>query len=221
MKWQAGFCNGSRCFQGAPLSTSPSRRGHAPTAALFFLLGLPSAASKRLQSGRRGTSRVYLFIAHRDQVGLPAKVQHKQPAPLNPPRRAPCAPTAQVRCLRPDRVIFAATSYVANSIGRKFVEPPVLDLAETYLDSSPLTPLVFVLSAGVDPTDSLRKLAAEKGVAHKWVASTRAPRARGGASCRRATQTPWAALGTVKRDPGGTLLRVHNTRATNTREQHP
>ncbi|MEW5313998.1 MAG: hypothetical protein WDW38_005527 [Sanguina aurantia] len=73
-----------------------------------------------------------------------------------------------VRCLRPDRVIFAATSFVANSIGRKFVEPPVLDLAETYLDSSPLTPLVFVLSAGVDPTDSLRKLAAEKGIAHKF-----------------------------------------------------
>ena len=68
-----------------------------------------------------------------------------------------------MRCLRPDRVIFAATTYVANALGRKFVEPPVLDLAETYGDSTPLSPLIFVLSAGVDPTDNLRKLAAERG----------------------------------------------------------
>jgi hypothetical protein len=42
----------------------------------------------------------------------------------------------------------------------QFVEPPVLDLAETLGDSTPLSPLIFVLSAGVDPTDMLRKLAA-------------------------------------------------------------
>ncbi|KAF5831208.1 dynein-1-beta heavy chain, flagellar inner arm I1 complex [Dunaliella salina] len=73
-----------------------------------------------------------------------------------------------VRCLRPDRVIFCATSYVANSIGRKFVEPPVLDLGETYQDSSPTSPLIFVLSPGVDPTDNLRKLAQERGMANNF-----------------------------------------------------
>lgn len=65
---------------------------------------------------------------------------------------------------RPDRVIFAATTYVANALGRKFVEPPVLDLGETLADSTPLSPLIFVLSAGVDPTEILRKLAQEKGM---------------------------------------------------------
>lgn len=73
-----------------------------------------------------------------------------------------------VRCLRPDRVIFSATSYVANALGRRFVEPPVLDLAETHADSTPLSPLIFVLSAGVDPTDSLRKLAAEKSLLSRF-----------------------------------------------------
>ena len=62
-------------------------------------------------------------------------------------------------------MLFAATSYVANVLGRKFVEPPVLDLGETLADSSPLTPLIFVLSPGVDPTDALRKLADERGMA--------------------------------------------------------
>lgn len=72
-----------------------------------------------------------------------------------------------VRSLRPDRVIFAATTYVANAIGRQFVEPPVLDLGQVLADSSPLTPLIFLLSPGVDPTDQLRKLAAERGMVDK------------------------------------------------------
>lgn len=72
-----------------------------------------------------------------------------------------------VRCLRPDRVIFACTSFVGNALGRKFVEPPGLDLGETYADSTPASPLIFVLSAGIDPTASLRKLGAEMGMADK------------------------------------------------------
>ncbi|WIA13292.1 hypothetical protein OEZ85_006876 [Tetradesmus obliquus] len=72
-----------------------------------------------------------------------------------------------VRSLRPDRVIFAATTYVANALGRKFVEPPVLNLAETFADSTALSPLIFVLLPGVDPTDALRKLAAEKDMSSK------------------------------------------------------
>ena len=72
-----------------------------------------------------------------------------------------------VRCLRPDRVIFAATTFVANALGRKFVEPPVLDLGETHGDSEAATPLIFVLSPGVDPEDSLRKLAGELDLGDK------------------------------------------------------
>ncbi len=65
-----------------------------------------------------------------------------------------------VRCLRPDRVVFAATGYASSALGRRFVEPPVLDLGETLNDSTAQSPLIFVLSAGVDPTEPLRKLAA-------------------------------------------------------------
>lgn len=69
--------------------------------------------------------------------------------------------------MRPDRLLFAATTYVANTLGHKFVDPPVLNLAETYADSTPLSPLVFILSPGVDPTDLLKKLAAEKDMSNK------------------------------------------------------
>ena len=33
-----------------------------------------------------------------------------------------------VRSLRPDRVTFCATAFIANNIGKQFVEPPVLDM---------------------------------------------------------------------------------------------
>jgi dynein heavy chain, axonemal len=66
--------------------------------------------------------------------------------------------------MRPDRVLFAASAFVSNNLGRKYVEPPVLDLAEVFRDSNPAAPLIFVLSPGVDPTDALKKLAMEKGM---------------------------------------------------------
>ena len=44
--------------------------------------------------------------------------------------------------------MFATSSYVANILGQKFVEPPMLDLAESFSDSSPVSPLLFILSAG-------------------------------------------------------------------------
>ena len=80
------------------------------------------------------------------------------------------ASQVQVACVtcRPDRAVFAATTYVANALGRKFVEPPVLDLGETLGDSTPLSPLIFVLSAGVDPTQILRKLAQDRNMASKF-----------------------------------------------------
>ena len=73
-----------------------------------------------------------------------------------------------VRCLRMDRVEKAATMYVANALGRKYVEPPTLDLAETHADSTPTAPLIFVLSPGVDPTANLKQLAQAQGVADRF-----------------------------------------------------
>jgi dynein heavy chain len=72
-----------------------------------------------------------------------------------------------VRCLRPDRVLLAAAGFAANALGRRFVEPPPLDLAEGLAESGPASPLIFVLSPGVDPAEGLHKLAAERGMGSK------------------------------------------------------
>jgi dynein heavy chain len=71
-----------------------------------------------------------------------------------------------LRCLRPDRVVFAARSFISNPVhlGPKFVEPPPFDMKNIYDSSTAVTPLIFVLSAGVDPTGLLQGLAKSEGM---------------------------------------------------------
>ena len=44
------------------------------------------------------------------------------------------------------------------------MEPPPFDLGACYEDSTPATPLIFVLSPGVDPTAEVLSLALTMGV---------------------------------------------------------
>lgn len=64
-----------------------------------------------------------------------------------------------VRSLRPDRMSFCLSNFIINQLGPKFIEPPVLDVKTVLDESIAKTPLVFILSPGVDPTTSLIQLA--------------------------------------------------------------
>jgi len=64
-----------------------------------------------------------------------------------------------LRCLRPDRVIFAIRNFVEHHMKKEFVEIKPTSLQEVYDESEPSTPIIFVLSPGVDPTDQLKKFA--------------------------------------------------------------
>ena len=69
-----------------------------------------------------------------------------------------------VRTVRPDRVIAAAARYVSAALAPKFVDPPPFDLKAIYDTSTNITPLVFILSPGVDPTAQVLSLASTLGV---------------------------------------------------------
>eukprot|EP00753_Platysulcus_tardus_P011845 PLAT3317.25.p1 GENE.PLAT3317.25~~PLAT3317.25.p1 ORF type:complete len:2725 (+),score=1732.12 PLAT3317.25:536-8176(+) len=69
-----------------------------------------------------------------------------------------------LRSLRPDRVLMAAREFVSSNLGPRFVEPPPLVLRDIWASSTERTPLIFVLSPGVDPTKQLITLAEDVGV---------------------------------------------------------
>ncbi|XP_063305793.1 dynein axonemal heavy chain 2 [Pelobates fuscus] len=73
-----------------------------------------------------------------------------------------------VRSLRQDRVAFCVTAFIINNLGSKFTEPPVLDMRAVVDDSLPRSPLVFVLSSGVDPTGTLLQLAEQRGMSQRF-----------------------------------------------------
>ena len=51
--------------------------------------------------------------------------------------------------------------FVARHIGNRFIEPQTAQLSVASADSSPITPLIFVLSQGTDPAADLYAFAEE------------------------------------------------------------
>jgi dynein heavy chain len=66
-----------------------------------------------------------------------------------------------LKALRIDRLMFGATKFISANIGSEYVDPPSFDLKAVYETSNCKTPLIFVLSPGVDPTAGIFQLAAQ------------------------------------------------------------
>ena len=66
-----------------------------------------------------------------------------------------------MRCFRPDRVYNAVKIFVMQILGEKFVQPPVLDYARIYAQSTAFSPMVFILSPGADPQSDIQKFCDE------------------------------------------------------------
>jgi len=68
-----------------------------------------------------------------------------------------------LRCFRVDRIYLAVTEFVTRVMGEKYVMPPVISFEAIYEQSTPLSPIVFILSPGSDPASDLMKLAERSG----------------------------------------------------------
>jgi len=64
-----------------------------------------------------------------------------------------------LKAMRPDRVMLACREFVEKGLGDKFVNPPEVNFEKIYEDSKPSTPIVVILSPGVDPYPQVEALA--------------------------------------------------------------
>jgi hypothetical protein len=68
-----------------------------------------------------------------------------------------------LRVLREEKLVYGTRKFVRLELGEAFSESPPFNLESAYLDSSNITPLIFVLSPGADINDYLLELAKNKG----------------------------------------------------------
>ena len=76
---------------------------------------------------------------------------------------------AVLRCLRPDKVVPQVQKLVMNDMGPQYMDPPNFNLQDCYDDSTPVTPLIFVLSPGADPNQALIAYSDSLGVGREML----------------------------------------------------
>ncbi|KAI3432720.1 hypothetical protein D9Q98_004263 [Chlorella vulgaris] len=69
-----------------------------------------------------------------------------------------------VRAFREDRTLLSATSYIAATLGQRFVEGTPLSMERVWAESRPKCPVICLLSPGADPTKLIEDLAKRKKV---------------------------------------------------------
>ena len=69
-----------------------------------------------------------------------------------------------IRSWCPDRMLQSAQHYVVQSLGEQFIDPPLLDLESTWIESKARVPLICILTTCSDPSQKIELLARHKEV---------------------------------------------------------
>jgi dynein heavy chain len=68
-----------------------------------------------------------------------------------------------MRALRPDRMLYALSTFVEEKLGRKYVENRAVEFSKSFEESTTSTPVFFILSPGVDPLKDVESLGKKLG----------------------------------------------------------
>ncbi|CAD8108771.1 unnamed protein product [Paramecium sonneborni] len=67
-----------------------------------------------------------------------------------------------IKALKPEKIMFGLTEYVVELFGEFYINLASSSMDEIYQSSESQTPIIFILSPGADPTQTLFKLAKEQ-----------------------------------------------------------
>nr|XP_026486610.1 dynein beta chain, ciliary [Vanessa tameamea] len=63
-----------------------------------------------------------------------------------------------LRALRPDRMTYAVATYIEEKMGARYVENRTVEFSKSFEETSPTTPIFFILSPGVNPLKDVEAL---------------------------------------------------------------
>ena len=67
-----------------------------------------------------------------------------------------------IRALREDRTVLASSQFVKETLGEKYVEPVTDQISDLFDESKKNVPILYILSAGADPTGAIDEFAKKK-----------------------------------------------------------
>lgn len=73
-----------------------------------------------------------------------------------------------LKIFHPDQLQRAINEFISKEMGESFVNPPHFDIRKTFEESTILTPLIFILSPGTDPTEVLLRFAKRLGFSQSF-----------------------------------------------------
>ncbi|XP_059474542.1 dynein beta chain, ciliary-like isoform X3 [Neocloeon triangulifer] len=68
-----------------------------------------------------------------------------------------------IRALRPDRLTYALSVFIEESLGAKYVKRQSVNFEESFEETGPATPIFFILSPGVNPLKEVEELGVKLG----------------------------------------------------------
>eukprot|EP00756_Hemistasia_phaeocysticola_P002628 Hpha_TRINITY_DN11789_c0_g1::TRINITY_DN11789_c0_g1_i1::g.31896::m.31896/K10408/DNAH; dynein heavy chain, axonemal len=92
---------------------------------------------------------------------------HTEPLPPPFSGATPWHRLLLLRVVREDKVTFGITLAVGHFLGSNFTEPPPFDLGSAFNDSTVLSPMIFVLTPGTDPTAGFLEFSEKKGMSDR------------------------------------------------------
>ncbi|KAL6263152.1 hypothetical protein P5V15_005953 [Pogonomyrmex californicus] len=63
-----------------------------------------------------------------------------------------------LRALRPDRMTYAIAAFIEEKLGARYIETRTMEFAKSFEETSPSTPIFFILSPGVNPLKDVEDL---------------------------------------------------------------
>ncbi|XP_024875279.1 dynein beta chain, ciliary [Temnothorax curvispinosus] len=68
-----------------------------------------------------------------------------------------------LRALRPDRMTYAIAAFIEEKLGARYIEARTVEFAKSFEETSPSTPIFFILSPGVNPLKDVEDLGRRLG----------------------------------------------------------